>query len=75
MGLMGADSMLVQDVYYQLIRTDGVVGEQGNKTIPMQMYYNGFRYIDNTVTGGVVNTINFFFQAAGWPELKAKMPE
>lgn len=66
---------LAQDVYYQLIRPDGKAGEQGNKTIPMQMYTNGFNYITNTVTPSVLSTINFFFQAADWPELIAKMPE
>lgn len=66
---------LAQDVYYQLIRPDGKVGEQGNKTIPMQMYTNGFNFISKTVTPSVLSTINFFFQAADWPELIAKMPE
>lgn len=66
---------LSQDVVYQLLRADGRTVEQGNKTLPMQMYNMINRYIEGNVTPSDVSTINYFFTLAGWPELVAKMPD
>jgi hypothetical protein len=77
MDYIGSDTVskaLVQDVYYQLLRADGRSVEQGNKTIPMQMYNIIYRYVQGNVTASDVTTINYFFQAADWP-LTAVMPE
>lgn len=69
------NQVMGQDVYYQLVDKQGIVREAGNKTIPLLMYSNGFKYIDGTVTPSVINTINYFLQAADWKELQAIMPK
>lgn len=69
------NEVMGQYVFYQLLDQKGIVRESGNKMIPVLMYSNGFKYIDGTVTQSVVNTINYFFNAADWKELKAILPK